>query len=126
MPLMKISGTKTAQVVSTDESIGAITSCVPRTTASVSGSPRDQRAVMLSTTMIELSTIMPMPSTSPDSEMMLIEMCIRKKTSTEMISVTGMVRITSIGDFRSRMKKKMMTQASKAPVMMLFTRLLIE
>ena len=58
--------------------------------------------------------------------MMLIEMCIRKKTSTEMISVTGMVRITSIGDFRSRMKKKMMTQASKAPVMMLFTRLLIE
>ena len=65
---------KTAQVVSTDESMGATTSFVPRVTASASRSPRSQRAVMLSMTMIELSTIMPMPSTSPESEMMLIEM----------------------------------------------------
>ena len=43
-----------------------------------------------------------------------------------MISVTGMVRITIIGDFMSRMKKKMMTQASNAPVMMLFIRFEIE
>ena len=71
---MKISGTKTAQVVRIDESIGATTSCVPRSTAFLSVSPRSQRAVILSTTMIELSTIMPMPRTSPDNEMMLIEM----------------------------------------------------
>ena len=70
MPLMKISGTKTAQVVRIDESIGATTSCVPRSTAFLSVSPRSQRAVILSTTMIELS----MPRTSPDNEMMLIEM----------------------------------------------------
>ena len=77
MPLRKISGTNTAQVVSTDDSIGTMTSLVPCVTAPASCSPRIQRAVMLSMTMIELSTIIPMPSTSPDREMMLIEICNR-------------------------------------------------
>ena len=81
---------------------------------------------MLSTTMIELSTIMPMPSTSPDSEMMLIVSPARWKTSIVTMSVTGMVRMTSAGDLRSRMKKRMMTHASSAPARMLFTRFEIE
>ena len=42
------------------------------------------------------------------------------------MSVMGIVRITSSGDLMSRMKKRMMRQASSAPEIMLLTKLLIE
>ena len=64
-----------AQVVSTELNMGVNTSCVPYTQASARFSPFCQRWVMLSMVMIELSTIIPRPSTSPDSDMMLMDMC---------------------------------------------------
>ena len=64
-----------AQVVSTELSMGVNTSCVPYTQASSSGSPLSQRWVMLSIVIMELSTIIPKPSTRPDSDMMFIEIC---------------------------------------------------
>ena len=73
MPLMKTSGTKTATVVSDDESIGVIISTVPFTQLSISGSPRWRYCCMFSVTITELSIIMPTANIMPDIEMMLIE-----------------------------------------------------
>ena len=72
IPLTKISGMNTAHVVSTELSIGLLTSAVPLSTAVRKSSPRCHLAVMLSVSTMVLSTIMPTPKMSPEREMMLI------------------------------------------------------
>ena len=72
MPLRKMSGTNTEQVVRTELSIGATTSRVASTTASFRELPRCQYWVMLSITIMELSTIIPSPRMSPEREMMFM------------------------------------------------------
>ena len=74
MPLRKINGTNTEQVVSTELNIGVNTLFVPFTRASASGIPCRHRCITLSITMMELSTIIPTPRISPDKEMMFREM----------------------------------------------------
>ena len=74
MPLRKINGTNTEQVVNTELNIGVNTSFVPFTRASASGIPCRHRCITLSMTMMELSTIIPTPRISPDREMMFREM----------------------------------------------------
>ena len=123
---MKIKGMNTAQVVSTELSMGVNTSFVPRMVAVRSGSPLSQCCVILSMTMMELSTIIPTPSTMPDREMMLMEMPAMYMNSIETISAMGIVMVISRGDRKSCIKKKMMKQARKIPANRFWVRLSIE
>ena len=77
MPLMNISGTNTATVVSDELSMGVMTSLAPAMQARCRVSPRSRYCEMFSVTMILLSTIIPCASISPDSEMMLSDMLNR-------------------------------------------------
>jgi hypothetical protein len=76
--------------------------------------------------MIELSTIIPNPKTRPDKEIILIVIFKTKKNRKERIRASGMVRTTSNGDLKSRMKKNIMIQANRPPYIRLLTMLLIE
>ena len=67
----------TAQVVSTELSMAPRTSRVPSTTALRRASPFCQRAVILSVRTMVLSTIIPTPNNSPESDMMLIDRPMR-------------------------------------------------
>ena len=115
MPLRKISGTNTEQVVSTELSMGVNTSLVPFTMASSNVLPCRHRCMILSMTMMELSTIMPTPRIRPDSEMILSEMPNRWKLSSVRISESGMVMMISNGSRQSFMKRNSTRQASRAP-----------
>ena len=77
-------------------------------------------------TTIELSTIIPIPSTNPDSETILIVIPSRWKNSNDTINASGMVIVTSTGVRKSCMNRKMIRQASRAPTMMSLRRLPIE
>ena len=71
MPLMKISGTNTAMVVSDELSMGVIISVVPAAQARFKDQPRSLYCDMFSVTMMELSIIIPTARISPESEMTL-------------------------------------------------------
>ena len=126
IPLTKTRGMNTAQVVSTELSIGPATSFVPSTTASRRASPRSQREVMLSTRIIVLSAIIPTPSRRPDRDTILMDMPSTWKNTIETIRAEGMVRDTRAGERKSRMKRKITRQASTIPTTIFCTRLFIE
>ena len=69
MPLMNISGTNTATVVSMELSIGVITSVVPAAHALRKEYPCSRYCDIFSVTIMELSIIIPTASIKPDSEM---------------------------------------------------------
>ena len=71
VPLRKMRGMKTEQVVSTEESMGMKTSLTAMTTEVSWQRPL---CLMLSMTMMALSTIMPTPSMRPERDMMFMEM----------------------------------------------------
>ena len=121
-----MSGMNTAQVVSTELSMAPDTSPVPFITASRSGSPLCQRAVMLSVSTIVLSTIMPTPSSRPEREMMLTVIPSRKNTKNDITSDTGIDSDTSSGERRSFMNRNIIAQSSSIAMMILRIRLFIE
>ena len=123
---MKIRGMNTAHVVSTELSIGAMTSPVPDSTAVRRSSPLFQRAVMLSMSTMELSTIIPTPRMSPDRDMMLIVRPASPKTSIEKTRAAGMVRATKAGDRKSFMNRKMIRHVRRTATTMFWKRLLME
>ena len=65
MPLIKISGKKTAELVRTEVKRGMITSCVPSTQEVSKSLPSSRCCSMFSMTIIALSMISPMPKTKP-------------------------------------------------------------
>ena len=125
-PPMNTSGRKTTQVVKTELSIGPSTSVVPFMTDSRRLPLRIHRPVMLSTSTTVLSVIIPTPSRSPESEMMLIDIPIRLKQSIAKTSDTGIDRVTRSGDLKSLMKKTITMHESRIATRMFFRRLLIE
>ena len=126
MPLKKIRGRKTEQVVRTELNIGAKTSPTPLTTASLRGTLRSRICVILSITIIELSTIIPIPRINPERDIIFIEIPATKKKSSETIRERGIVVVTSIGERKSCRKKKITKQARIAPRIILFLKLDIE
>ena len=116
----------TEQVVRTELNIAEKTSLTPLTTASFRENPLSRSCVILSITIIELSTIIPIPRISPERDIILIEIPTRKKKSKATIKESGIVMVTSHGVRKSLMKRKSTIQASIAPMMRLFLRFPIE
>ena len=81
---------------------------------------------MLSITMIELSTIIPIPNMSPDNDMMFIVIPTRYIKSNDTTKARGIVIEMSNGDLKSLRKRKITRIARIAPTMMLLLRLSIE
>ena len=81
---------------------------------------------ILSITMIELSTIIPVPRTNPDKEMMLSEIPNRWNANRVMTKDRGMVTTINIGERRSFINRKMTSAAKIPPTNRLLPRLSIE
>ena len=77
-------------------------------------------------TMMELSTIIPNPNINPDNDMMFILIPNIYSSNSEATRERGMVIITSTGERRSLMKRKMTSTARIAPTRILDLRLSIE
>src|SRR5436309_459956 len=86
---MNAVGTKTAHNTSAVATIGLVTSLIARFAASVGESPRPIFRWTFSTTTIASSTTMPMASTSPNNERLLIENPNANMTANVPISDTG-------------------------------------
>ncbi len=114
-PSTNTSGTKTATVVSVEAKTAAPTSCVPSTAARNSPRPSCRFRKIDSSTTIELSTSMPMPSVRPPRDMTFSEMpsrYISRKVATMEIGIeTPMMSVLR----QSRRKANSTSTASRPP-----------
>ena len=93
MPSTNTMGKNTAIVVRVEAKTAPPTSETPRMVAALRSSPSSWQRKMLSSTTIELSTSMPIPSASPPREMMLSETSLKYMGANVATTETGIVML---------------------------------